>query len=133
MTISDYQNIILKARRNQVGITKDMVAKLQAALENAYNNIERLLSGVNSDSRMTAQRVIWKARKEQLKSIAEDLKNGYADMLREGMTLSSVSASEISQIAESGIIGDLNIDKAYFSQYGRIPLKAVDNVWKRIG
>ena len=126
----EYQNMILKARRNQVRVTDQTIAKITNALEKAYNDIERLIADLDGDPRKKVKRILWKYKKDQLAVITDELHNGFAQSLKEGMTLSALQASSTAQVAERMMLNgtDLTVSK----EFALIPLQAVDSVWRRM-
>ena len=134
MEISEYQHLILKTRANYVQVSLEMVRKLEQAFQKAYEDVNRLLIGIDHDPRLTAQRQFWKVRKIQLKEIAEGLRNGYADALREGMKLVTINSAQISEMAETMLLTSHGYEAVLVSPAFRtLPLAAVDHVWRRIG
>jgi hypothetical protein len=134
MEISEYQHLILKARQNHYQVTRETLHTLQTAFEKAFTDVERLLMGIDHDPRLTVQRAFWKSRRDQLKDIAEGLKNGYADALKEGMNLVTLNAAEVSEMAETMLLTSKGYSAELVSPEFRIlPLAAVDHVWERIG
>jgi len=127
---SEYHNSILKARRNQVRVTDQIIAKITGALEKAYNDIERLIADLDGDPRKTAKRMLWKYKKDQLAVITGELRNGYSQSLKEGMTLSALQASSTAQVAERMMLAGTEIPVS--PEFATIPLRAVDAVWKRM-
>ena len=134
MEISEYQQLILKARQNQFQVTRETLQKLQMAFDKAFTDVERILMGIDHDPRLTAQRAFWRAKRDQLKALAEGLKNGYADALKEGMNLVTLNAAEISEMADTMLLASNGYDATLVSpEFRTLPLAAVDHVWKRIG
>ncbi|HOT98789.1 MAG TPA: hypothetical protein PKZ83_16820 [bacterium] len=134
MEISEYQRMILKTRQNRFKFTQETLQKLQQSFEKAYEDVVRLLIGIDRDPRLTAQRAFWRAKRDQLKEIAEGLKNGYADALKEGMNLVTLNAAEISELAETMLLTSHGYDATLVSpEFRTFPLAAVEHVWKRIG
>jgi len=134
MELSDYQALILKARTSGQQITDDSLRKIRYAFEKAYEDISRMLRDLDNDPRKTAQRQLWRMKKEYLKQVVLGLNNGYADALKEGMNLTAITASEIDRLAESMALGSVGKDTTIISQeFAKIPIAAVDAVWTRIG
>jgi len=131
MNISEYQRLILKSRDNHVKITDETIKKLNESFERAYERIEQMLFKLDSDTRKTAQRKFWKAKKDQLLNIADELANGFSEELRNGMNLSALQTVNINKMAEEMMLAGTDI--AISDQFPLIPLQAVNSVWKRIG
>lgn len=132
MTISEYQRLIRKARENHYEVSKESIAKLEEALQRAYNQIEQMIRGIDGDSLKTAQRKFLKLRKTNLKVVIDGLRNGYAEELRNGMTLTALHAKSISETADSMLLGDKGL-VPIAATYAQIPTAAVDMAWRRIG
>jgi len=134
MEITEYQQMVLKTRRNHIDVTRETLQKLQLAFEKAYEDVVRILLGIDNDPRLTAQRAFWRSKRDQLKAIAEGLKNGYADALKEGMNLVTLNAAEVSEMAETMLLTSKGYSAELVSpEFRTLPLAAVDHVWKRIG
>lgn len=134
MEISEYQRMILKTRQNHARVTRETLTRLQQAFEKAYEDVVRILAGIDGDPRLTAQRLFWKLKRDQLREIAEGLKNGFADALKDGMNLVTLNAAEVSELAETMLLTSHGFDAAMVSpEFRTLPLAAVDHVWKRIG
>lgn len=134
MEISEYQRMILKTRQNHARVTRETLTRLQQAFEKAYEDVVRILAGIDGDPRLTAQRLFWKLKRDQLREIAEGLKNGFADALKDGMNLVTLNAAEVAEMAETMLLTSYGFDAALVSpEFRTLPLAAVDQVWKRIG
>ncbi|HOZ01924.1 MAG TPA: hypothetical protein PLG20_08905 [Candidatus Syntrophosphaera sp.] len=134
MEISEYQRMILKTRQNHTQVTRETLRKLQQAFEKACEDVVRILAGIDVDPRLTAQRQFWKLKQDQLREIAEGLKNGFADALKDGMNLVTLNAAEVSELAETMLLTSHGFDAELVSpEFRTLPLAAVDHVWKRVG
>jgi len=134
MEISEYQRMILKTRQNHARVTREALSRLQQAFEKAFEDVVRILAGIDGDPRLTAQRQFWKLKRDQLREIAEGLKNGFADALKNGMNLVTLNASEVAEMAETMLLTSHGFDAALVSpEFRTLPLAAMDHVWKRIG
>ena len=49
MEISEYQHLILKTRANYTQVSLEMVRKLEQAFQKAYEDVNRLLIGIDHD------------------------------------------------------------------------------------
>ena len=134
METTEFQQMILKARQNHLQVTRETLARLQEAFEKAFIDVERILRGIDGNPGMTAQRAFWRAKRDQLEYIAEGLSNGFADALKQGMNLVALTASEVSEMAETMLLTSNGFDATLVSPAFRtLPLSAVDHVWRRIG
>ncbi|HOZ01849.1 MAG TPA: hypothetical protein PLG20_08525 [Candidatus Syntrophosphaera sp.] len=134
MEISEYQRMILKTRQNHTQVTWETLGRLQKAFEKAYEDVVRILAGIDGDPRLTARRQFWKMKGNQLREIAEGLKNGFADALKDGMNLVTLNAAEVAELAETMLLTSHGFDAELVSpEFQTLPLAAVDHVWKRIG
>ena len=134
MEISEYQRLILKTRENYTTVSREMLRKLEQAFQKAYEDVTRILNGIDHDPRLTAQRQFWKARKYQLKEITEGLSNGYAEALKDGMNLVTLNSAQVSEMAETMLLTSHGYEAAIISpEFRTLPLAAVEHVWRRIG
>lgn len=134
MEISEYQRMILKTRQNHALVTGEMLRRLRQAFEKAYEDVVRILAGIDGDPRLTAQRHFWKLKRDQLREIAEGLKNGFAEALKDGMNLVTLNAAEVTEMAETMLLASHGFDAVLVSpEFRTLPLAAVDHVWRRIG